>query len=135
MEKRKWIAYGVTGAVGVGIVAGGAAVAANAMEIRTIEGTTLPGGAIVYGDAKTADKGAIATGKMELRDTGTSVSVVTPPSATTAPSVASPPAPSPVTPPSPVTQPSPITQPSPVTPPSPATPPSPVSAPSPASAP
>lgn len=115
MKKRKWIAYGVTGAVGVGIVAGGATVAANAMEIRNAEGTPLPAAAITH-DGASADNGSIDTGKVELRHTGTSVSVVTPPSATTAPT--------PNTPQTPVSQPSP---PSPVTPPSPVSVPSPVS--------
>lgn len=45
MNKR-WIAYGVGGALGVGVLAGAAALTAQAMELRTDDGTVLDGGGI-----------------------------------------------------------------------------------------
>lgn len=44
--KHKWMVYGATGLVGLGVFAGGAAAVANAMELRTTEGTVISEGAI-----------------------------------------------------------------------------------------
>lgn len=112
MDRKKWIAYGVGGVVGIGILAGGAVTAAQAMDLRSLDGQTIPGGSL--------------TGKASL--------VSETPGATTPAPAPSPSAthtgPSPVTPPTaatPPTAPTPATSPSPVTPPSPVSPASPVS--------
>jgi hypothetical protein len=104
-SKQKWIVYGVTGAMGIGVIAGGAAAAASAMELRTTDGTTVPGGVITGRDAGVLDRGNV-----QMRVTDSSVTVVSAPSATpvevdvssSAASVASAPsapAPAPVAPP------------------------------------
>ncbi len=43
---KRWIAYGVGGALGIGVLAGAAALTAQAMELRTDDGTVLDGGGI-----------------------------------------------------------------------------------------
>lgn len=93
--KKKWIAYGVTGAVGIGVLAGGAVAAASSMDLRTTDGTVVPGGAI------TERTGVLDRDTVQLRETNTSVSVVSAPSVqsvASAPSAQSPN--SPVSPPS-----------------------------------
>ena len=100
MNKKKWIAYGVTGIVGLGIIAGGAAAAAQSMDLRTIDDERISSGTL---------NGTLSTDQ-PLVDPSPSVdpsapSAVTPPTATSAPSAD--------------TQPSPASQPSPVSPPSP----------------
>jgi hypothetical protein len=119
-SKQKWIVYGVTGAMGIGVLAGGAAAAASAMDLRTTDGTTVPGGVITGRDAGVLDRGNV-----QMRVTDSSVTVVsalspTPvavdpapasaPSAASVASAASAPAPAPVAPPadSPVSAPSPV---------------------------
>lgn len=54
----KWIAYGVTGALGLTAVAGSAVAVANAMELRTETGQVIAGGVISGTDAPFAS-GAI----------------------------------------------------------------------------
>ena len=103
MSKKKWIAYGVTGIVGLGLIAGGAAAAAQSMDLRTIDDERISSGTL---------NGTLSTDQ-PLVDPSPSVdpsapTAVTPPTATSAPSA--------TTQPSPTTQPS---QPSPVSPPSP----------------
>lgn len=120
MKSKKWIVYGATGVIGLGLLAGGAAAAATAMDLRDAEGTTLPGGQLTGKSAANLDGSTPIT--MDVTDdTATVVTTVTP---TVSPVT-------PVTPPSPVT---PVTQATPPTPPSPLTPPSPVTPATPASA-
>jgi len=131
MSTKKWIAYGVTGLVGLGVIAGGAAATASTMDLQTTEGTVVPGGALTNrGDV-------LDTATVHLQQTNSSVTVVSAPSAATIVSAASAPsattAPSPATAPSAASAPSPVSAPSPATAPSPASPPSPATAPSPAS--
>jgi hypothetical protein len=103
--RQKWIAYGLTGAVGIGILAGAATAAANAMDLRTTEGTTMPGGVITGGEGGVLDLSTVQRG---LADS--SITVVSAPSPTPVPvdftpsvaSVASAPAPeAPAPPPAP----------------------------------
>ncbi|WP_460784561.1 hypothetical protein [Microbacterium tumbae] len=126
MSTKKWIAYGVTGLVGLGVVAGGAAATASTMDLHTTEGTVVPGGAV------TNRGNVLDTATVQLQQTNSSVTVVTAPSAATVPTPAT--AVTPQTAPSPTTAPSPKTPPSPATPPSPVTPPSAASPTTPASA-
>lgn len=48
MNKR-WIAYGVSGVLGLGVIAAAATVTAQAMELRTDEGSVIDGGGIEAG--------------------------------------------------------------------------------------
>lgn len=98
MNKR-WIAYGVTGVLGLGVIAGGATVAANGMELRTQTGEVLPGGSITdRSGARTAgsdlsEKEAGASDdRADVRPSAGADTVPTPNSS-----------PTPVTPPAPVT--------------------------------
>ena len=75
--KQKWIAYGLTGVVGIGVIAGGAAATASAMDLRTTDGTTVPGGAITGREG-----GMLERGNVQLRVTDSSVTVVSAPSPT-----------------------------------------------------
>jgi hypothetical protein len=75
--KQKWIAYGLTGVVGIGVIAGGAAATASAMDLRTTDGTIVPGGAITGRDG-----GMLERGNVQLRVTDSSVTVVSAPSPT-----------------------------------------------------
>lgn len=77
MNKTRWVAYGVTGVVGLGALAGGAAAAASTMELRTTGGTIVPGGAITDGHGDVIDRGAVS-----LRVTDSSVTVISAPSPT-----------------------------------------------------
>ncbi|QTV79677.1 hypothetical protein [Microbacterium sp. NIBRBAC000506063] len=83
MDKKKWIAYGITGVVGLGVVAGGATAAASSMDLRTQDGTVVPGSTITNG------KSVIDGTTVQLRDTGSSISVVTAPTAQSAVSAVS----------------------------------------------
>ncbi|ALJ20873.1 hypothetical protein [Microbacterium sp. No. 7] len=135
MNTRKWIAYGATGVVGLGLFAGTATIAANAMDLRTTDGTVIQDGAINH-----SGKG-LTSARIDTTGDSPAVSLVSAPTPTTvvsaptadspasAPSVATPAsAPSPVTPPSPASAPSPVSAPTPASPPSPASPGSPASA-------
>lgn len=46
MTKKKWIAYGVGGLVGLSVMATAAAAAADTMRLETTEGTVVPGGEV-----------------------------------------------------------------------------------------
>ena len=120
MDRKKWVAYGVSGVVGLGILAGGAVTAAQAMDLRSLDGQTIPGGSLT-GKAslvsETPDATPTPTPSPSASHTG--------PSPVTTPTAATPP-----TPPTPASAPSPVTPPSPVSPVSPASPVSVVSAPS-----
>ncbi|MFV0373784.1 hypothetical protein [Microbacterium sp.] len=69
---RTWIAYSVTGAIGLGIVAGGAAAAAAAMDLRTADDQVLPGGAISGPQGDVLEQPTV-----QLRVTGSAVELVT----------------------------------------------------------
>src|SRR5690606_3309868 len=74
MNVKKWIAYGATGAVGLGVIAGGAAAAASTMDLRTQDGAVVPGGAIT-------ERASVLDGKkVQLRQTDSAVTVVSAPS-------------------------------------------------------
>ncbi len=105
-SKQKWIVYGVTGAMGIGVLAGGAAAAASAMDLRTTDGTTVPGGVITGRDAGVLDRGNV-----QMRVTDSSVTVVSAPSPTP---VAVDPSPSPASVASAPSAPSPASAPSPM---------------------
>lgn len=139
MNKKKWVAYGLTGAIGLAVIAGGAAAVASTMDLRTSGGETVPGGAI------NGREGVLDRDQVNLRVTDSSVTVVSAlsptvvsaPSARSAPSPVSvasaptpPPAPAPALAPAP---PAPLVYDSPASAPSPMSAPSPVSAPSAAS--
>lgn len=104
MNVKKWVTYGVTGVVGLGIIAGGAAAAASAMDLRTEDGNVVPGGAITERSSMLDDK------KVQLRETDSSVTVVSAPSprsVISSPStVSKPSAPSPMSANSPISKPS-----------------------------
>lgn len=98
MNVKKWIAYGATGAVGLGVIAGGAVAAASTMDLRTQDGTVVPGGAIT-------ERASVLDGdKVQLRQTDSAVTVVSAPSPRSVASgpsaVSRPSAPSPVSKPS-----------------------------------
>lgn len=114
MSKKKWIAYGVTGMVGLGVVAGAAAATASTIDMQTTEGTIVPGGVITN-----SGKDVLDTATVQLQQTNSAVTVVTAPSAATVTT--------PATPASPATAPTPASAPSPATPASPASPASPTS--------
>lgn len=76
-SKQKWIVYGVTGAMGISVLAGGAAAAASAMDLRTTDGAPVPGGVITGRDAGVLDRGNV-----QMRVTDSSVTVVSAPSPT-----------------------------------------------------
>lgn len=100
MNKKKWIAYGVTGAIGLAVIAGGAAAAASSMDLRTSDGDVVPGGAITGKDGNVLDRDSV---KLKVTDTSaTVVSNLSTPSATdsavsvaSAPAVSAPSAPAP----------------------------------------
>lgn len=121
MNKKKWIFTGVAGIVGLGVVAGGAAATASTMDLKTTDGTVIPGGAI------TERSGVLDANTVQLRQTNSSVTVVSAPSAANVDTTVS--APDPATAATAASAPSPA--PSPASAPSPA--PSPASAPSAAS--
>lgn len=74
MNVKKWIAYGATGALGLGVIAGGAAAAASTMDLRTQDGAVVPGGAIT-------ERASVLDGKkVQLRQTDSAVTVVSAPS-------------------------------------------------------
>lgn len=95
MNKR-WIAYGVTGVVGLGVIAGGATVAASGMELHTETGQVLPGGSITSRagagtpHADVPEKGSAASdSRADARaSTGsdTAPTAITPPTPVTPPS-------------------------------------------------
>ena len=86
-KKKKWITYGVAGALGLTLIGGAAAATAANMDLRTGDGAVVPGGPVVgSGDVLDRDK-------VKLRVTDTSASVVSVASANSpksAPSVNSP---------------------------------------------
>lgn len=106
---RTWITYGVTGIVGVGLIAGGATAAAASMELRTTAGEVVSGGAITGKDGSVLDRPTV-----HLQVTGSSATVVsanTPTALTstvTIVSAASAPAPAP---PAPAPAPAPVSAP------------------------
>ncbi len=133
MQKKTWIAVGAASALGLGVIAGGAAATANQMSL-TSDDTRVPG-------LSSTDDVSNGSGSADVTFDVSSDSIVTPSPATTVSpvspiSAADVSAVSPVSPvsvPSPVTPASPVSVPSPVTPASPMSPASPVSPVSPAS--
>ena len=125
MNKKKWIFTGVAGVVGLGIVAGGAAATASTMNLQTTDGTVIPGGAI------NERAGVLSGNTVQLRETNSSVTVVSAPSVANVDTPAS--APTAGSAPSTASAPSPASVPSPASAPSAATAPSSASAPSAAS--
>ncbi|MEV7694693.1 hypothetical protein AB0N73_15310 [Microbacterium sp. NPDC089189] len=105
MDKKKWLTYGVGGVLGAGILAGGATVAAQAMELRTSDGQVLPGGAITGRESAALDADGVL---VRLHDDHVSIVSApepqqldaddTVPSVPSVPEVAPPPAPAPEAP-------------------------------------
>ncbi|MFC8680041.1 hypothetical protein ACFT30_00875 [Microbacterium ureisolvens] len=125
MSKKKWIGFGVAGAVGLTLVGGAAAATAATMNLQTSDGTVIPGGALVGPQGKTIDPAGVT-----LRVTDTSASVVTAVSPAPSPAV-----PSPATAASPVSPVTAVSAATPVSPPPPApAPAAPAPAPAPAPA-
>lgn len=122
MNKRKWTMVGAASVLGLGLVSGGAFVAANAADVNDSKGESA-GVAAITGKTSGAKLG------ISVPSAASTVSAVSAPTAASAVSVQS--AQSPVSSPSPV---SPVSTPSPVSSPSPVSPASPVSIASPASA-
>ncbi|MBO1901770.1 hypothetical protein J4H92_07375 [Leucobacter weissii] len=127
MDKKKWILYGTTGVFGLSLFAGGAVVAANALELRTTDGTVVPGGAITDDGRTVAVNGPAQETAVDSSVTVVSVpsaaSVPTPASAASAPSAQTPVSvPTPASPASPASAPSAQSAPTPASPPSAASP-------------
>lgn len=121
MEKKKWVTFGVAGAIGLTIVGGAAAATAANMNLQSTNGSVIPGGPVVG-----TNNGVLDRGGVQMRVTNTSASVVSAPTSTSS-SVVS--IASPVTPvaPSPLSA---VSAPTPVAPPAPApAPPAPAPAP------
>lgn len=130
-QKKKWLTYGIAGAMGLTLVGGAAAATAASMNLQSTDGATVPGGAIVGPGGSVLDRTGV---QMSVTDTSaTVVSATSPtPSPTSVPSPASPAAPSSTV--SVVSAPTPVPPPAPA--PAPAAPaPAPAPADSPASAP
>lgn len=120
MAAQRWIVYGLSGVVGVAVLAGAATLTATAMELRTDDGTVLEGGGVDAG--RLGEKASPTTGSSRSNP---SPSPSLTPSPTpvkggdsavlaSAPSVPAPP-PAPVTkPPQPVAPPVPVAPPAPV---------------------
>lgn len=125
--KKKWIAYGVTGVVGVSVLAGGAVATAASMDLRTAVGDeSLPALSTTQAEGVTGAFDTTKTVALRTSEAGTSASIVTNVSPDSAPTPNSPV--SPQSAPTPDSPPSPVSVPSPATPPSPASPASPPSA-------
>ena len=121
MEKKKWVTFGVAGAIGLTIVGGAAAATAANMNLQSTNGSVIPGGPVVGPNNGVLDRGGV-----QMRVTNTSATVVSAPTSTSS-SVVS--IASPVTPvaPSPLSA---VSAPTPVAPPAPApAPPAPAPAP------
>lgn len=56
MAAKKWVMYGVSGALGLGVLAGAATLTASAMELHTNGGNVLDGGGVDAGTIGGADK-------------------------------------------------------------------------------
>lgn len=85
LNKKKWITYGVAGAVGLTLVGGAAAATAASMDLRTGSGAVVPGGPVVGSSGNVLDRDGL-----QLRVTDTSVSVVSSPSPTASPTASAP---------------------------------------------
>lgn len=104
MKTRKWIAYGATGLLGLGVFAGTATLAANAMELRTDDGAVLQEGAITHSGKQLRTAHIDTTGdtpSLSIVSAASPTTAGTPASAATPASVASAvsaPAPAPASP-------------------------------------
>lgn len=90
-KKNKWIMYGATGVIGFGLLAGGAATVANAMELETSSSTVA--GGIISGKEVTAQPKATSTnedGKVTVVSIPSADSIDSTPSINSAPSTPSP---------------------------------------------
>lgn len=125
MQKKTWIAVGAASALGLGVIAGGAAATANQMSL-TSDDTRVPGlSDLSNGTSGSADVTFdVSSDSIVTPSPATTVSPVSPISAADVSAVSPVSVPSPVTPASPVSVPSPV---SPVTPASPVSPVSPAS--------
>ncbi|WP_251455492.1 hypothetical protein, partial [Microbacterium sp. Marseille-Q6648] len=83
--KRKWVAYGVAGAVGLVVIGGGAAATAANMNLRSTDGQVVPGGAVTGPSGNVLDRAGVT-----MTTTDTSASVVSSASPTPTPSAPSP---------------------------------------------
>ncbi|HET8928783.1 MAG TPA: hypothetical protein VFN24_13270 [Microbacterium sp.] len=90
MNKKKWITYGVTGIIGLGLIAGGAAAAAQSMDLRTIDDQRISNGTL--DGTLSTDQPAVDPTQTAEPDATTAVtppSTVSPPSPVSVHSVAS----------------------------------------------
>lgn len=84
MEK-KWIAYGITGALGAAVLGGAAYAAANAMELRTGMGQVIAQGTITGAETDLAQRAvSVGSGALSAATPGEAPSAATPGSAATA---------------------------------------------------
>ncbi|WP_344683639.1 hypothetical protein, partial [Microbacterium terrae] len=82
--KKKWITYGVAGALGLTLVGGAAAATAATMNLQTADGV-VPGGPLIGPGKDVLDRTSL-----QLRVTDTSASIVTAPSAAPSPTASVP---------------------------------------------
>lgn len=97
MSASRWVKFSVTGALGLGAIAGAAAMTAAAMELRTDNGTVLDGGGV---DATTIQP-TPGDGASDAKPANGSTSTKLKPSATPSPSPSAIPTQPPVEPPAP----------------------------------
>lgn len=109
---RRWITYGVSGVVGIGLLAGGATAAAASMDLRMTDGQVVPGGAITGKNGSVLDRPTV---QLQVTETSATVVSATTPAALTstititsaASAPAAPAAPAPASPPVPASAPTP----------------------------
>lgn len=73
ITNKKWMVYGVAGAVGLSLVGGAAAATAASMNLNTTDGSVVPGGPVVGNSGKSV----LGGDGVQLRVSDTSASVVT----------------------------------------------------------
>lgn len=56
MAGKKWVMYGVSGVLGLSVLAGAASITASAMELHTNDGNVLEGGGVDAGTIGAVDK-------------------------------------------------------------------------------
>ncbi|GAA2534945.1 hypothetical protein GCM10009860_14110 [Microbacterium mitrae] len=115
MATKKWVLYGVSGALGVGLIAGAATLTAAAMELHTNDGNVLDGGGVDAGtiglvgsNGSTPSPSATPSPSVSPSPSSTTIpgSSTAEPSAPPAPPAPERPAPVPVDPASPISLPS-----------------------------
>ncbi|MGF3054271.1 hypothetical protein ACQUSY_09980 [Microbacterium sp. YY-03] len=98
MAAKKWVMYGVSGVLGLGVLAGAASLAASAMELHTNDGNVLDGGGVDAGTIVTVDKNGSTQSPKPTPSVTPSPSVTPAPGAGTGGPAPAPPAPAPPAP-------------------------------------